>query len=92
MNIGIQEAIELARFLKITIEEGISPGIGLDRYEAARRLVAIEAMSMTHRFTTVSQWKSSWARCARNWYVELFLQISGLQLNKMEETSCVGLH
>lgn len=82
MNIGIQEGIALAPILQAAIEEGNGPNAGLNEYEAARRRVASDAMSMTHKFTTVGQWKSSWARCVRNWYIELFLQISGLQLNK----------
>lgn len=85
MNIGIQEGIDLARILRIAIDERNNTNAHLNKYEAMRRPVASDAMSMTHKFTMVGQWKSSWARWVRNWYIELFLQISGLQLNKARE-------
>lgn len=91
MNIGIQEGIELAQILRVAIDERNDTNAHLGRYEATRRPVASDAMSMTHKFTTVGQWKSSWARCVRNWYIELFLQISGLQLNKSRQVDALGL-
>jgi len=85
MNLGIQEGITLARILRVATDERNDTDTHLARYEEMRRSVATDAMSMTHKFTTVGQWKSSWARCVRNWYIELFMQISGLQLNKAQE-------
>ena len=84
MNIGIQEGITIARVLRVAMDEKNDTDALLNRYEKMRRAIATNAMSMTHKFTTVGQWKSSWARYVRNWYIELFLQISGLQLKKAE--------
>ncbi|KAK4545405.1 hypothetical protein LTR36_002755 [Oleoguttula mirabilis] len=79
MNTGIQDAIELAAVLKAAIVDGEDTESDLDQYEDIRRPVAKEVMAMTHRLTMVGQWKSAWARCARNWFIGLFMQISGVQ-------------
>ncbi|KAK5123274.1 hypothetical protein LTR85_002704 [Meristemomyces frigidus] len=79
MNTGIQDAIKLAYVLSAAIIDGEDSEVDLDRYEQCRRPVAKSVMAMTHRLTIVGQWKSAWARCARNWFIGLFMQISGVE-------------
>lgn len=80
MNAGIQDGIELAEVLRAAIIDYEDSDADLDRYESVRRPVVKNAISMTHKLMVVGQWKSAWARHARDWFVGLFMQISGVQL------------
>lgn len=79
MNAGIQDGLELAALLKAAIVDGENSSAALDRYERVRRPVAKSIINMTHRLTMVGQWKSAWARWARDWFIEVFMQVSGVE-------------
>jgi len=81
MNAGIQDGIKLAEILRAAIEDYEDSDADLDRYEQVRRPVANDIIKMTHRLTVVGQWKSAWARWARDWFIELFMQLSGVEEN-----------
>jgi len=65
MNIGIQDALLLGNMLAEVLSGAQSDNY-LDRYQALRRPVALNVITMTHRLTRAATARSHLAQAVRN--------------------------
>ncbi|KAI7207343.1 hypothetical protein KC365_g16605 [Hortaea werneckii] len=90
MNAGIQDGLAVATVLKAAVIDDEDSEAALDRYERVRRPIAKGIIQMTHRLTVVGQWKSAWAKWARDWFIGVFMQVAGVEAGVTKRLAAFG--